>query len=152
MSFSTSEACLAVANCSWSWICKSAMWTDFFCNSVQALQWVWRRVEGPPDRFEHVELPKYVLAIRGTILPHYKDIVDDIKIIGEVLHLAEKLHKPVKRLVQKIADKYGPQNIWVTGHSLGAAQTLIATRSLAIDHGIVINPYLFNPPYLTGRS
>ena len=96
-----------------------------------------------------MELPKYVLAIRGTILSHYEDIVDDIKITGEVLHLSEKLHEPVKRLLLEIAHKYGPRNIWVTGHSLGAELALIATRSLAIDHNIVINPYLFNPPFAT---
>jgi hypothetical protein len=76
--------------------------------------------------------------------------MDNIKIIGEVLHLSEKLHEPVKRLLRGIVYMYGHQNIWVTGHSLGAALALIATRSLALDHHIVINPYLFNLPYATG--
>ena len=53
------------------------------------------------------------------------------------------------RLLRAITTKYNPHDIWVAGHSLGAALALIATRSLAIDHDIVINTHLFNPPYLT---
>ena len=105
------------------------------------------RVEGPPGQLIPVGLPKYLLAIRGTIVSQYDDIKKDIKIAGEVLYLSEGLS--VMRLLRAITSKYNPHDIWVAGHSLGAALALIATRSLAIDHGVVINPHLFNPPYLT---
>jgi hypothetical protein len=114
---------------------------------VQAPQRVLMRVEGPPDQLIPVGLPKYVLAIRGTIVSRYDDIMNDIKIAGEVLHLSAGLS--VMRLLRAITRMYNPHDVWVAGHSLGAALALVATRSLAIDDGVVINPHLFNPPYLT---
>ena len=105
------------------------------------------RVEGTPDRLIPVGLPKYLFAIRGTIPSRSNDISSDIKIVGEVLHVKDAL--PVTRLLLAITRKYNPHDVWVAGHSLGAALALIATRFLAIDHDVVINPHLFNPPYLT---
>ena len=105
------------------------------------------RVEGKPGQLIPVLLPKYLFAIRGTIVPRYDDIMNDIKIAGEVLYKSEGLS--VTRLLLAITRMYNPHDIWVAGHSLGAALALIATRALAIDHDVVINPHLFNPPYLT---
>ena len=105
------------------------------------------RVEGTPDQLIPVGLPKYVLAIRGTIISCPDDIMSDRELFFERLHLSEGAS--VMRLLREITAKYKPHDIWVAGHSLGAAVALIATRSLAIDHDIVINPHLFNPPYFT---
>jgi hypothetical protein len=74
--------------------------------------------------------------------------MNDIKIAAEVLHLSSA-GKSVTRLLRAIVDKYGHQNIWVAGHSLGASLALEATRSLAIEGNIAIQTYLLNPPYLT---
>jgi hypothetical protein len=118
------------------------MWTDFLCNSVQV-----SRDEDTLDQSITAQLPKYVFAVRGTIFPRGEDIKSDVHIVVEVLHEYEG--KRMTRLLRAIKNKYGHQNICVAGHSLGAALALIATRSIAIEDGVVINTHLFNPPYLT---
>lgn len=92
-------------------------------------------------------LPKYVVAIRGTVL---KFPFDDLKanghIVKETLHAEEHLYVAVENLIRKIVKERGSPSVWVAGHSLGATIGLIATRKLALE-GEVLKARLFNPPF-----
>jgi hypothetical protein len=104
------------------------------------------------DQVHKVEnLPKYVIAIRGTIKTRYDDYRAGLKIMMETLHEDTHLYEPIVRLILAIYEHHGHvQHVCVAGYSLGAALALLATRRLALEHEISnLETHLFNPPFLT---
>lgn len=96
----------------------------------------------------NVEWPKYVVAIRGTILTEEDDLIDDLRIFFETMCQEVRLYKHIMHLLEAIYKTYG-SDICVAGHSLGATLALIATRRLAIHRNIVLDGHFFNPPNIS---
>ncbi|CAM6107803.1 unnamed protein product [Calypogeia fissa] len=99
---------------------------------------------------QDVRWPMYVVAIRGTIASKTVDIWDDFMIGIEWVYKQPRIYEPVMNLLMEIHRKApGPDGVWVTGHSLGAAVGLVATLRLAEEEGIVLPSHLFNCPYIS---
>lgn len=107
---------------------------------------------------EPVPPPKYVVAIRGTILRRnegkgidLKDVKPDLQILSETLHTTRDLYEPARRLIKAICTMQdgGVNRVWIAGHSLGAMIAFMATRELALQNStpLVLHPHLFNLPY-----
>lgn len=92
------------------------------------------------------QLPKYVVAIRGT-KPCKVDLKDDIRIAFETLHTS-LLYGAIMEMINVVSKKHPQESVCVTGHSLGAAFGLLVTRKLALE-GRVLETHLFNPPFLS---
>ncbi|CAK9146389.1 unnamed protein product, partial [Ilex paraguariensis] len=100
-----------------------------------------------------VKPPRYVIAFRGNILKPatvVKDIKSDVRLFFNTL---EKSHRflvawqAVQIMVALVGDT-NPVNIWLAGHSLGAAIALLVGRNM-VTEGCYLETYLFNPPFLS---
>ncbi|CAM6107807.1 unnamed protein product [Calypogeia fissa] len=60
-------------------------------------------------------------------------------IYGPVMNLLMEIHRQAP----------GPDGVWVTGHSLGAAVGLVTTLRLAEEKGIVLPSHFFNSPNIS---
>ncbi|CAO2823020.1 unnamed protein product [Amaranthus hypochondriacus] len=95
-----------------------------------------------------VQPPMYVVAFRGTILKYKTAIRDcymDGKIVLKGLNNSSR-YKMAFQALEGILETEDPKNVWLAGHSLGAAIALLTGKTLAI-HGYPLETYLFNPPY-----
>ncbi|XP_057546076.1 GDSL esterase/lipase At4g10955-like [Amaranthus tricolor] len=93
--------------------------------------------------------PKYVIAFRGTITRHEtgkRDLHLDLKLAFNGL-TRDLRYQMALQAIESIIANEGPGNVWLTGHSLGAAIALQAGKDLA-KRGCYIETYLFNPPYI----
>jgi len=73
------------------------------------------------------------------------DYISDFLIVGEVLHREKHSCESVESLIRQMVNKFSVEDVWVAGHSLGAAIALIATRELALE-GKLLETHLFHPP------
>ena len=53
--------------------------------------------------------------------------------------------------MKRSIDAYGPDNIWIVGHSLGAAIAIVVARKMEREKIDKIEAHLFNPPFLSPR-
>ncbi|XP_057545542.1 GDSL esterase/lipase At4g10955-like [Amaranthus tricolor] len=94
------------------------------------------------------QAPKYVIAFRGTLLKKKTAIRDcylDAKIVLKGLDTSSRYEMAFHAL-EEILLTEDPKNIWLAGHSLGAAIALHTGKNMA-KHGYCLETYLFNPPY-----
>ncbi|XP_021843015.1 GDSL esterase/lipase At4g10955 [Spinacia oleracea] len=94
--------------------------------------------------------PMYVIAFRGTIVrpeTRKRDLHLDIKLAINRL-TRDSRYQAAFQAIEGIIAQVGPNNVWLTGHSLGAAIALQAGKDLA-RMGYCIETYLFNPPYIS---
>ncbi|KAK1324494.1 GDSL esterase/lipase [Acorus calamus] len=87
--------------------------------------------------------PKYIIAFRGT--DNVNDILLDLKLIMHCF-LQTSRHSIASEAVREILDKKGT-NVWLAGHSLGAAVAISIAKQLIRERGMYLETYLFNPPY-----
>ncbi|XP_022737639.1 GDSL esterase/lipase At4g10955-like [Durio zibethinus] len=94
--------------------------------------------------------PNYVIAFRGTI--NKSDSMSrDLKL--DLLSIRNKLHESSRfqlamQAVQRIVAVAGTSSIWLAGHSLGSAISLLAGKNVT-KMGYGIETYLFNPPFFS---
>ncbi|XP_037482205.1 GDSL esterase/lipase At4g10955-like [Triticum dicoccoides] len=103
--------------------------------------------------------PQYIVAFRGTMLPHPKAIHDlflDFKIMANTLSdskRSELAHRAVDTLLATIArGKAGSEGsgvVWLAGHSLGASLALEVGRTMMAEQGRSLPTFLFNPPHVS---
>uniref|UniRef100_A0A7C8ZZ24 Fungal lipase-type domain-containing protein n=2 Tax=Opuntia streptacantha TaxID=393608 RepID=A0A7C8ZZ24_OPUST len=92
--------------------------------------------------------PRYVIAFRGTITKpdtRKRDLDLDVQFVLNGLTRNTR-YQTALQAVQGVITQVGPANVWVAGHSLGAAIALQAGKDMA-KSGCHIETYLFNPPY-----
>lgn len=100
------------------------------------------------------EMPRYVVAFRGTILKgdaSEEDIRLNVKI---VLHLFQRTPrvKLATKTIKELVDAVGSSgldptsSIWLAGHSQGAATAMHVGKKLA-KKGTLLKTFLFNPPF-----
>ncbi|OMP02223.1 putative triacylglycerol lipase [Corchorus olitorius] len=94
--------------------------------------------------------PNYVIAFRGTITKsdsRSRDLKLDLLCICNRLHESSRFQLAMQA-VQNMAAVAGTSNIWLAGHSLGSAISLLAGKN-ATRMGYCVETYLFNPPFLS---
>ncbi|CAN8232840.1 unnamed protein product [Cochlearia groenlandica] len=90
--------------------------------------------------------PRYIIAFRGTLTKPdsiSRDFELDIHILRNGLHKTTRFEIAMQA-VRSMADT----NLWVTGHSMGAAMALLAGKTLA-KTGVYVKSFLFNPPFVS---
>ncbi|XP_057865658.2 GDSL esterase/lipase At4g10955 [Cryptomeria japonica] len=108
-------------------------------------QWVGKSRRGKDEG----KPPSEVVAFRGTI-PKGKDFLHNWK-------AANACHKSISRgdiglqYLQRCIKRHGPHNIWIVGHSLGAAIATVAARKMGKEERNKMEAHLFNPPFLSPR-
>ncbi|MCL7041380.1 hypothetical protein MKW94_028345, partial [Papaver nudicaule] len=93
--------------------------------------------------------PKYVIAFRGTMVKedsYFGDMKLNMNIMINTLHHRSRFKKAMEA-VEKMVSKKGASNIWLAGHSMGAAIAMLVGKSMAKD-GIFLESYLYNPPFI----
>ncbi|KAL0005622.1 hypothetical protein SO802_013183 [Lithocarpus litseifolius] len=95
--------------------------------------------------------PRYVVAFRGNVLHQSKDTrTRDIKLDFQYyfnhLRSDSRYKTGIDRINELVGIGGGAQNIWLVGHSLGAAMAMSAGKYMA-KLGHSIETYLFNPPF-----
>ncbi|CAF2271505.1 hypothetical protein HID58_014835 [Brassica napus] len=94
--------------------------------------------------------PRYVIAFRGTLTKPgsiSRDLELDIHIIRNGLHRTSRFDIAMQA-VGSMATSVGASNLWITGHSMGAAMALLAGKTLA-KTGVYVKSFLFNPPFVS---
>ncbi|RZC85444.1 hypothetical protein C5167_041617 [Papaver somniferum] len=93
--------------------------------------------------------PKYVIAFRGTMVKQdsfFGDMKLNINILINTLHRRSRFVKAMQAVENMVSEK-GASNIWLAGHSLGAAIAMLAGKTMAKE-GIFLESYLYNPPFI----
>lgn len=96
--------------------------------------------------------PQYIVAFRGTMLPHsnaIQDVFQDLKIIANTLpdsRRSQRAHTAVDKLLAGTIDSSA---VWLAGHSLGASLALEVGRTMMAERGINLSTFLFNPPHVS---
>ncbi|KAK8569607.1 hypothetical protein V6N13_046656 [Hibiscus sabdariffa] len=92
--------------------------------------------------------PDYVVAFRGTINKSNtmsRDLKLDIRCVRNRLHETSRFQLAMQA-VQSIIDVAGTSRIWLAGHSLGSAISLLVGKNVT-KMGYSVEAYLFNPPF-----
>ncbi|GAB4857569.1 hypothetical protein Ancab_015478 [Ancistrocladus abbreviatus] len=87
--------------------------------------------------------PDYVIAFRGTLTA--RDLHLDLHFILGKLHKASRIEIALQAVRDAVSKG---SNVWLAGHSLGAAIAMIAGKTMAMT-GTFLESYLFNPPYFS---
>ncbi|KAI3911549.1 hypothetical protein MKW98_008802 [Papaver atlanticum] len=74
------------------------------------------------------------------------DMSCNMNIILNKLHSTPRFAKAMK-VVRKMVSENGASNIWLAGHSLGAAMAMGTGKTMAKE-GVFLEAYLFNPPFI----
>ncbi|KAL2246068.1 UNVERIFIED_CONTAM: GDSL esterase/lipase [Sesamum indicum] len=94
--------------------------------------------------------PRYVIAFRGTITKgdaFSRDVEMDIHIIKNGLHQTSRFETAIQA-VRHVVATFGSSNVWLAGHSLGAAMAMLAGKNMA-KTGVFLEAFLFNPPFFS---
>ncbi|XP_074284472.1 GDSL esterase/lipase At4g10955-like [Silene latifolia] len=94
--------------------------------------------------------PKYVIAFRGVIMEpdtRCQDLLISTKLLLNELTQDPRYQTSLERVQEKI-EQVGAENVWLAGHSLGAAIALQIGKTMA-KQGLPIDSYLYNPPDLS---
>ena len=85
------------------------------------------------DRFTfyHPATKKAVVSFRGTNVTNIGDLAADVAIAkGQQNHAIR--FKNSKKLTEKAIQKYGKENVSLTGHSLGGSQAIMVAQQLGL--------------------
>ncbi|KAJ8764840.1 hypothetical protein K2173_010305 [Erythroxylum novogranatense] len=96
------------------------------------------------------ESPRYVIAFRGTITKPdslSRDLELDLHLIRNGLHETSRFEIAIQA-VRNVVATVGESNVWLAGHSLGAAMALLAGKTMA-KTGIFLQAFLFNSPFFS---
>lgn len=94
--------------------------------------------------------PRYIIAFRGTLIKGdacFRDLKLDLRIVIRTLHQTSCFKIAMQTVWNKVA-AYGNSNIWLTGHSLGAAKAMLVGKSMAKTN-VFLEAFLFNPPFIS---
>ncbi|KAH7863441.1 hypothetical protein Vadar_017599 [Vaccinium darrowii] len=94
--------------------------------------------------------PRYIIAFRGTLTKgdaFLRDFQLDLHIIRNGLHRTSRFEIAMQTVRNTVA-AYGNSNIWLTGHSMGAAMAMLAGKTMA-KTGVFLEAFLFNPPFFS---
>ncbi|GAB4857566.1 hypothetical protein Ancab_015475 [Ancistrocladus abbreviatus] len=94
--------------------------------------------------------PHYVVAFRGTLTKPdtiSRDIELDLHLIRNGLHRTSRFEIALQAIRNAVAAAQG-SNVWLAGHSLGAAMAMLAGKNMAMM-GTFLECFLFNPPFLS---
>ncbi|KAB1205063.1 hypothetical protein CJ030_MR7G016707 [Morella rubra] len=97
------------------------------------------------------DVPKYVIAFRGTILQPDnapQDIKLNFKCFRNKLHESSRFQLAIQ-YVEKLVALAANASVWLAGHSLGSSIALLAVKNTVLKMDYFIETYLFNPPFLT---
>ncbi|KAL1569185.1 GDSL esterase/lipase [Salvia divinorum] len=103
-----------------------------------------------PDDQHPAQAPRYVVTFRGTITKgdaFMRDLELDIHIIRNGLHQTSRFEIAIQA-VRHVVATFGSSNIWIAGHSLGAAMALLAGKNMA-KGGVLLDAFLFNSPFFS---
>lgn len=96
------------------------------------------------------QAPRYVIAFRGTI-PKWdtfkRDLKLNIRIITNRLDHTPRAEAALQA-VRDVVATYGSSNVWLAGHSQGAAMGMLAGKHMA-KTGVFLEAFLFNPPFVS---
>ncbi|WOK91470.1 GDSL esterase/lipase [Canna indica] len=93
--------------------------------------------------------PRFVIVFRGTVKKKEsvsRDIQLDLHFIRNGLHRTSRFFIAMQA-VRNLVAAFGHQNVWVAGHSLGAAMATLAGKNMAKE-GRNLKAFLFNPPFV----
>ncbi|XVF10061.1 hypothetical protein REPUB_Repub07fG0151000 [Reevesia pubescens] len=94
--------------------------------------------------------PNYVIAFRGTIKKsdtRSRDLKLDLLCIRNRLHESSRFQLAMQAVLSIVAVA-GTSSIWLAGHSLGSAISLLAGKNVTMM-GYSVGAYLFNPPFFS---
>ncbi|KAM7258810.1 hypothetical protein ACFE04_014551 [Oxalis oulophora] len=94
--------------------------------------------------------PRYVIAFRGTVTKgnsFSRDLELDIHIIRNGLHETSRFEIAIQAVRNMVAT-VGDSNVWLAGHSLGAAMVMLAGKTMAKTNNY-LQAFLFNPPFFS---
>ncbi|KAH7864715.1 hypothetical protein Vadar_032940 [Vaccinium darrowii] len=94
--------------------------------------------------------PRCIIAFRGTLTKGDARLLDfevDLDIIRNRLHRTPRFQNAMQTVRNKVA-AYGNSNVWLTGHSLGAAIAMLVGKSMAKTN-VFLEAFLFNPPFVS---
>ncbi|CAL1373599.1 unnamed protein product [Linum trigynum] len=94
--------------------------------------------------------PRYVIAFRGTLTKpesFARDVELDLHIIRNGLHETSRFEIAIQAVRNMVA-AVGDSNVWLAGHSLGAAMAMLAGKTMA-KNGTFVPAFLFNSPFLS---
>lgn len=113
--------------------------------SIFAAVYVWNGEASTPYA------PKIVVAFRGTIGYNCDSFLTDMNSTLQIprngLHETTRFRKALD-LVHKYVSEHSAKNVWIAGHSLGAAIAMLVGRHMAED-GYLLQAHLFNPPFIS---
>lgn len=98
---------------------------------------------------EH-QAPHFVIAFRGTTTTgdaFARDVELNIHLIRNGLHQTSRFEMAIQA-VRHVVATFGSSNVWLAGHSLGAAMAMLAGKTMA-KTGIFLESFLFNPPFFS---
>nr|PNR30496.1 hypothetical protein PHYPA_026812 [Physcomitrium patens] len=113
----------------------------------------WHRLENLSS--EEDEADHLVIALRSRKLSSAQDLVADFRIICSKLNLSHRFHK-CKHRVMELTEKFQsppycgkPQEVCITGHSLGAAIAVLTQKDLAAAvPSKRFQIHCINPPFM----
>lgn len=95
-------------------------------------------------------IPHYVITFRGTLNSRdslTRDIELDLHIVRQGLHKTTRSRIAIQAVRDVVASSQG-RNVWLAGHSLGAAMAILAGKEMAVL-GTFLETFLFNPPFIS---
>ena len=105
----------------------------------------------PASGRRHPSAPQYIVAFRGTMLPHPKAIHDvflDLKILVNTLSDSKRSLR-AREAVDTLLETIDSSDVWLAGHSLGASLALEVGRTMMAERGFSLPTFLFNPPHVS---
>ncbi|XP_072961661.1 GDSL esterase/lipase At4g10955-like [Typha angustifolia] len=94
--------------------------------------------------------PRFVIAFRGTITKKEsisRDLSLDLHLIKNGLHQTSRFQIAMQA-VRNVASTFSNSIIWLAGHSLGSAMANLTGKNM-VKMGIILDTFLFNPPFLS---
>ncbi|KAM7258429.1 hypothetical protein ACFE04_014170 [Oxalis oulophora] len=130
-------------------------WWEFFNFKVHQLlvDDVDSSIFGAVFEYKHkaseAQSPHYVIAFRGTLTKKkslLRDLELDVHIILNTLHKTSRCKIAIQAVQDLVAEADVDSNVWLAGHSLGAALAMLAGKSMAKTKKN-LQTFLFNSPF-----